>query len=307
MIKRVSLYFEPYAWERLNRYLSYLLLSGKPFYELPTMNDLIESMVVYVSKHMPGVSISGTDLIPYIAGSPSLPTNDRMIASVYEKGRIAFNLTSRTEKALKQIREINKRNVAYINDEVIPEETTDPILIRACIYYLIVDSSNDFLPDLYFTFLFDLGTSMLPLDLWLKDEEIDAMNEKEKNNLRKISWDEGIITHLHQGLCSVVFSPEPNNPVDIFVSEIPEGILKGPSYKSHGFSFNYIQALIGFRALIVGKTYDLSLPEILRGFTISERNVREFTDCLMIMKKYSRSLILGGVQKMEAEEKLLSS
>ncbi len=303
MRNRISLYFEPYAWERLNRYLSYLLLSGKPFYELPTMNDLIEDAVVYVAKHMTGVAITGTDLMPYITGTGALPIKDTLSGRAYEKGRIAFNLTPRGEKALKQIRETNKEIVNSIHDELIPEGTSDPVLIRSCAYYLIADSSTYFFADLYFTFLFDLGTSMLPLNLSISDEEINAMTELEKNNLRKVSWDEGLIAYLRRSMALVLLQRETKV---IPVSEMPEKTLRGNDYQSHGFSFNYIQAFIGFVAVQVGKSHDLSLPEILRGFSIHENDISAFIQCLLTIQRYSRSLILGSVKEMETEEKNLS-
>jgi len=302
MTKRVSLYFEPYAWERLNRYLSYLPLSGKPFYELPTMNDLVEGMVVYVSRLMPGLAISADDLIPYIAGNQSLPPKDKMIASAYEKGRIAFNMTPKTDEALKRIRETNRRYVEKedIGELLIPEDATDPILIRACVYYLIMEPSVEFLTDLYFPFLFDLRPSSLS-SITMRDTEISALSEKEKNNLRKISWDEGIARTLYRDLCDELFPIVHQD--EITVSQIPEKALKESTYQSRGFSFNYVQALIGFRSLMIGKTYDLSLPEILRGFSISDRVIREFSDGIGTMIKYSKNFILGKSQKTETEKK----
>ena len=50
MIKKISLYFDPYAWESLHRLVSLLLVSGKPLNELPNMNDVIEGTVIYVSR-----------------------------------------------------------------------------------------------------------------------------------------------------------------------------------------------------------------------------------------------------------------
>ena len=177
------------------------------------------------------------------------------------------------------------------------------LAIRSCAYYLIADSSTYFFADLYFTFLFDLGTSMLPLNLSISDEEINAMTELEKNNLRKVSWDEGLIAYLRRSMALVLLQRETKV---IPVSEMPEKTLRGNDYQSHGFSFNYIQAFIGFVAVQVGKSHDLSLPEILRGFSIHENDISAFIQCLLTIQRYSRSLILGSVKEMETEEKNLS-
>lgn len=39
-----------------------------------------------------------------------------------------------------------------IEEQLIPEDATDPILIRVCVYYFIMDTSDWFLKDLFFCF-----------------------------------------------------------------------------------------------------------------------------------------------------------
>ena len=259
MVRRVSLYFEPYAWEKMNRYLSLLLLSGKPMYDLPTMNDLIEGMVVHVSREMSGLGISTTDLLPYIEGFPTFISKTHLTNELYNKGRMAFAVTPRLEKNLSTIRDLSKdwadREIGLSS----LERVSDPILIRSCAYYIVENTPVSFNDNLYFSFLFGLRPQIFSFNLNKYTDEISDLTDIEKNNLRKVIWDSGVIKDVNIML-EYEFSEE-NKDIGFSAN-----FIKNSYYHSKGFNFDYLIAYIGFVAYSMANLRDLSIPELIIDF-----------------------------------------
>ena len=287
--KRISLYFDPYAWERLNRYLSLLLLSGKPMYDLPSMNDLIEGMLVYVSSMLSGLSISGNDIMPFIEDGFSVPSGNYSVSIKYNKGRIAFNVTQRTEKAIQDMRNASSNFNKLEIDEDFLQSVSDPILIRDCVYYVLTQPYNDFDQNLFVSFLFGFRPMALPLrykrnDMLYKIEnETRNLLEYEKNNLRKIIWDEGII----KGILGTLGASE-DHFGHIYLNADNVG---NPEFQSRGFDFSYYSAFIGFVAFKHSRKTDMQVPGLLIHFEIDDSDIREFFNLLEKMKEISADFI----------------
>jgi hypothetical protein len=285
MANRISLYFEPYAWERLNRYLSLLLLSGKPMYDLPTMNDLIEGMVVHVANLYSGLAVSSNDLSPYIEGIlPSIsPSNLKNIR--YNKGRIAFNVSPRTKMAIQDMR---KHGVFFSksgSDENFLEKVSDPILIRACVYFELSQGYSSFDENLYFSFLFGFRPLALSFDKSQFKNEVLYLTEFEKNNLRMISWDDGIIRQLSKDLNN--YSEGNNFSAREETAYLPPGEVENPKYQSRGFDFSYFSGFVGFVALRNSRTSDLPVPSLLTDFKVPYDYIKSYTDQLENILKLS--------------------
>lgn len=291
--KRISLYFDPFAWERLNRYLSLLLLSGKPMYDLPSMNDLIEGMVVYVSNMLSGLSISGNDIMPFIEDGFSVPSGNYSVSIQYNKGRIAFNVTQRTETAIQDMRNASSKFNKLGKDEDFLQNVSDPILIRACVYYVLTQPYNDFDQNLFVSFLFGFRPMALPLrykrnDMLYKIEnETRNLSESEKNNLRKIIWDEGII----KGILGTLSANEDH--FGHFYLSLDDAIKL--EYQSRGFDFNYYSAFIGFAAFRRSRKSDMQVPVLLIHFGIDESDISEFDSLLEKVKEISADFISSRI------------
>ena len=281
MVRRVSLYFEPYAWEKMNRCLSLLLLSGKPMYDLPTMNDLIEGMVIYVSRAMSGLEITTTDLLPYIEGFPTFISKTHLTNEQYNKGRMAFALTPRLEKALSTIRNLSKQWVDEKVDTSSLDGVSDPILIRSCAYYILESSPGLFYDNLYFSFLFGLRPEILSFNPNKYKEEIWDLTDIEKNNLRKVMWDEGVIVGLDVML-EYATSKDDSRHTSLLD-------FKGSDYHSKGFNFDYLLAYIGFVAFSRAYKQNLSIPELIVDFNPKKTpyDHRTFIYLLTNMKEIS--------------------
>lgn len=299
MTKRISLYFEPYAWEKLNRYLSLLLLSGKPMYDLPTMNDLIEGMVVHVSQLQPGLAVTSFDLLPYIEGGLPVISKDISMRTSYNKGRIAFNVTPRTERAIQEMRHFSKFFFEEKSDEDFLKGVSDPILIRACVYYELSRNDYDFYENLYFSFLFGLRPYVLSFEDSNFKEEVEYLTDDEKKNLRKISWDEGIIMGLFRELSSY----ETHYEYALHHIYIPPEDVKDPSYQSRGFDFNYLSAFIGYAAFRRSISGDLPIPGLLMKFEAFTADVKKYTDQLENIRKISYDF---NVMKVNSETTTVS-
>lgn len=287
MGKRISLYFEPYAWERMNRCLALLLLSGKPLYDLPSMNDLIEGMVVHVSSLYSTATVGEKDLLPYIERGLSAFSKNTLTNASYDKGRIAFNVTSRTETSIKTMRKTSREFLKLkIGDDFL-KEVSDPILIRACVYYEIAEKSSDFYVNLYFSFLFGLRPYAISFDHLKFKHEINFLNVDEKNNLRKISWDEGIIKNIFEMLTTVdessYYTIENSPPMPY----LDPGSVENPAFRSRGFDFNYLAAFIGFIFFRRSIENDLTIPAVTVEFVIEKAEIKYYSDCLKEIGKIS--------------------
>lgn len=332
MVKRLSLYFEPAVWEKLNLILAALPLSGKPFYELPTMNDLIEGAVVWVAKHSQGMNYTSNELVPFIEGRFEVPKSQY---SRGIKGRISFAVTERLESALKTIREVNattaKEKIDYFFSDV-----SDAILIRACVYAVlflaepteVFVGSKDFFINCYFSYLYNLRpVSVLfdeEYDLWVKKywkeiekgtgelpqlsyhmkEELNVLNAEEKDSLRRISWDEGIIRSL------VETKKDSSGPVvsDLAKQLDNEQFFTSSRFTSRGFNFNYALAYIGFNAYEEIFTDGLSIPEViwevqnLGTSYISFQNAGEFVRYIWDAKQMSTVFNVLSLTQQELDQ-----
>lgn len=266
MSKRLSLYFEPYAWERLNRYLSYLLLSGKPMYELPTMNDLIEGMVVYVSQEITDGLLPAIEFSSFFESLPSKFSKKRFYSKEKDKGRMAFNITEVTEDAINEIRRVDAERKREDNlERFLPDDATDPLVVRACVYYIVTGFHPEFIDQLYFSFLYNIRPSMLGRGrTWGFD--YDRMTDQEKVNAEKISWDDSVL----EPLFNLEKSPDlPEKDPAAWRWDMVHAYswlkieARNTTVVSRGFGFDYKEAFLGYHAMREGIDADLSLPELL--------------------------------------------
>lgn len=243
MVSRLSLYFEPYVWEKLNRYLSYLLLSGKPSYELPSMNDLIEGITVFVSGEFARSDTSDEYFLSFMDEGSLKKTRTN---NLLERGRIAFNFTTRTQDALTRIRSSIATTTTGLS-------VTDPMLIRTCVHYVVFSGAAqwDFYMQTYVLFLYNLRPGLLsfvPKDF---EKEIVYFSETEKQNLRKIVWDDSTVTQLQY-----------DDDSFLTVSTLRK-YIKDPGFDSKGFAFNYAAAHTGAQLMMHGMMEETPLPELL--------------------------------------------
>ncbi len=267
MSKRLWLYFETYAWERMNRYLSYLLMSGKPFYELPTMNDLVEAMVVYVSREIIDGHITPKDFSQFFGELPSNHSKNKFNLTGKDKGRIGFNITRITEDAITEIRKIdNKYRGKEKSNSLLPDGVTDPLVIRACAYYVVTGFRPNFIDQVYFSFLYNIRPSML-ISTKTVNFEFEYMTEQERFNVKKIAWDDSVLKPLlYVRLVPHSYPSEPKiqvrKPEMESIARLDIGSIDGPMF-SRGFGFDYREAFIGYAAIRNGVKSDVNLPHLL--------------------------------------------
>ena len=235
-------------------------------YDLPSMNDLIEGMVVYVSKLHRGLSVSSTDLLPFIEEGGRPFPNDNTIGKHYSKGRLAFNVTPRSEEAIRDMRKNSADNFREGIDEDFLKAVSDPVLIRACVYYVISQMYCEFHDNLYVSFLFGFRPFALSFGVMSSGikNEIPLLTELEKNNLRKIAWDEGIIKDLYDNLYNDLGDED---PVDATT----------PIYQSRGFDFSYYYAFVGYVVFRISLAQDRPAPPLLVRLFIDEGDIKRFT------------------------------
>lgn len=276
MIKKISLYFDPYAWESLHRLVSLLLVSGKPLNELPNMNDVIEGTVIYVSRMLERGSID-VYFLEYVQGytrrkiTPSDPS-----FSYKDKGRMALRMSEPIISAVKSIR--CSRTLKSLKEDGEPSSNqinsiSDAILIRSCVYY-ILDSPilMDFLMSLYMSNLFDIPPCSVYLQYESVEKESALIPNKVKDRLMMILWDQSIIFNLldvfrirHSG--SGIMSEHLQNRKFMDKSNIISyGDTPDLAFQSKAFHFNYLSAMYGW--LILGYfEYDISEVTILKLIT----------------------------------------
>lgn len=259
MARRISLYFDPKAWETMNLILSHLMASGKPLYDMPSMNDLIEGMVVFTLRTIETSPSTLTDLLPYTLGPPSAVMKDRLTGVVNDKGRIAFGVSSRTINSLAKIRELNGAANKKGSGQYLPTDLTDPILIRACVYY-VIDSDYfwEFFMDLYISSLYNFRPFILAFDLERYKEGLPELSERERDSLHKIVWDDSVISSLSSLGKNSLFKRKSDFHLNLTD-------LRSMEYQSRASNFNYYGAMMSFYALLLFDIRDTTMPEIITG------------------------------------------
>ena len=208
-ISKLSLYFKKETMNELTRMKDLLILTGLPSNELPDMNEFIDSIISYVKNIITAFPGEKERLKEYSKGIIRRTT--REIAD--EKIRIDKEETEEEEKeninTKKEEKETGTARFLYRTTEEEKEnlntirnmakiETTDPMLIRTIIEYTLIEKI-DKRTILYFNTLGTIYkiTPKTVTDLfYIKENEekeyLKTINEKNKEQLRKIAWDHGI-------------------------------------------------------------------------------------------------------------------
>lgn len=274
MTKKISLYFDPYVWGTLHRMISLLLVSGKPLNELPSMNDLLESAIIFVSRHIEKEPVQLLPLSKYTEGMTVNGTISKKTPMTRgDKGRMAFRTSTRVIDALRKIRETKAIVGDADNVSVISDSVSDAILIRSCVYYLIDSPSLlDFFFNLYISILFDLKAAPLYIrgvgpenDL---ESYIELLNNEEKENLRMVLWDQSIITYL------TTLPSEESHDYFSEKSIRKQGSDPDPFFQSRAFNFNYLTAMIGWLIISHFEILDVTIPEIITNFSYIYKKVK---------------------------------
>ena len=281
MTNKISLYFDPYAWESLHRLVPLLLVSGKPLNELPNMNDVIEGIVVYVSENSLTDERDVAYLINYVQGI-SIIRNVRPNPhkSRKEKGRMAFRINKRTIDALVMIKDAMRTFVKKGDymlygieelDKELPIKTSDAILIRSCVYFLLSSHNalDGFFMNLYLSTLFDIPPSSVDFEDNYTEGELQLIDEEVKEKLRMIQWDQSVILQFVEPDGIPKLPPEDlgmliRKPFSISKETIlREGIDPHPIYESVAFNFNYMTALIGWVFISLSEIDKVTIYEMI--------------------------------------------
>ncbi len=267
MVKKISLYFDPYAWDTLHRLVSLLLVSGKALNSLPTMNDVIEGAVSYTAKMIEKDLKQYKFFFRYTQGlSIRNPNLSKPIMNHKDKGRMAFRMSENVKFSIDRIRNVKSFENSEDPNMDLLKGISDAILVRSCIYYLLESPFLlDFLLIMYLSTLFDVSVPSINFRSKSIEEEVSCMTEEAKENLRMILWDEPIILSLTNP--NGVADPKNdltteylrNNAVMDLETIKKQGSTPDPAYQSRAFDFNYLTAAVGWLIL---SYFDISLVTI---------------------------------------------
>lgn len=285
MLRRISLYFEPKAWERLNRLLSLLMLSGKQLYDLPSMNDVVESMIIRVNQWIKNNEIEVMALLPYISGTPPISIADDLIGFVGDRGRMAFNVSHRAEKALSEIRERSVSDCDKGISEELGENVSDASLIRACVYCTL-ESENvlDFFVDLYVYSLYNLRAYIFPIDKNAYHEHVKELSTAETDNLRRIAYDEPVINDVSEKIKKELFKRKTDFKIDPI-------LMYGIEFHSRSFNFNYYSAMIGYFAILESGVSLSTIPQVMANLVNGLGTGADWKSVFDLMRDYADTLL----------------
>ena len=274
MVKKISLYFDPYAWDTLHRLVSLLLVSGKALNSLPTMNDVIEGAVSYTAKMIEKDLKQYKFFFRYTQGlSIRNPNLSKPIMNHKDKGRMAFRMSENVKLSIDRIRNVKPFENSEDPNMDLLKGISDAILIRSCIYYLLESPFLlDFLLIMYLSTLFDVSVPSINFRSKSIEEEVSDMTEEAKENLRMILWDKPIILSLTNpnGVADqkndLTTEYLRNNAVLDLETIKKQGSTPDPAYQSRAFDFNYLTAAVGWLILSYFDVSEVTLPELAISF-----------------------------------------
>ncbi len=308
MIKKISLYFDPYAWDTMHRLVSLLLVSGKALNSLPTMNDVIEGAVAYTSKKIETDLTQYKYFLRYTQGlSISNPKLSKPTMNHKEKGRMAFRMSENVKSSIDRIRSVKSFESSEGMNMDLLKGVSDAILIRSCIYYLLESPFLlDFFLIMYLSTLFDISVPSINFRSKSIEEEVSTMSEEAKENLRMILWDEPIIRSLVNP--NSVIDPKDdltteylrnNNLIDLETIK-RRGSTPDPTYQSRTFDFNYLTAAVGWLILNYFEISEVTIHELITNFLDTfRRSIEEDKE------EHSLTYILAIVPFIDALDSVL--
>jgi hypothetical protein len=199
--RKVSLYLRRETMNELLRLKNLIILAGKATSETPEMNEYISGIIAYTSKILREYPPERERFQEFMKGKVRPTTRENEIESIdsdeepEEYGRIEITEEEKgTARFLYKISEIEEKELKEIT-ELSKTETTAGILIRTVIEYCLREKIDKKSITLYF-FLSTLYNISIQTTITLfftknEDEDIKKINRKDKEALRKITWDHG--------------------------------------------------------------------------------------------------------------------
>ena len=205
---KLSMYFKKETMNELIRMKDLLILTGLPSNELPDMNEFIDSIIVYVKNIIREYPGDRERLEEYSRGIIRRTTREMEDEKIKidqeeieeEEENINSNREEKetgTARFLYRTTEEEKDNLNSIRN-LAKIEMTDPMLIRTITEFCLIEKV-DKESILWYNFIatiYKITPKTLIELLFIKENEeeqyIKKINEKDKEQLRKIAWDHGI-------------------------------------------------------------------------------------------------------------------
>lgn len=285
-MSRTSLYFSPESWWAMNNMLSLTALSGRPVLELPTMNDLIEDMVIYSGWVIDAKPELVKDLMSDAEGDILSFIKSNIYQTTGLKGRMAFNISKKTQRVLDHLNSVKDILGRKVNNGANHYRLTTPMLIRNCVYFVLNSPYLfDFFTWFYISSLYGLTLFVTQFNvnyslLYLFSEEemsklteiIPFEDEFSKDSIRLIPMDQEVIFLLDKTIKHMMENQReimPSKDVKYDQAKIDIELrfdsakMKGMEYASRYFNFNYYEAASGYYILSHFNPLIATLPEII--------------------------------------------
>lgn len=205
---KLSMYFKKETMNELIRMKDLLILTGLPSNELPDMNEFIDSIISYVKNIIRNYPGDRERLEEYSRGIIRRTTREMEDEKIKidqeeieaEEENINSNREEKetgTARFLYRTTEEEKDNLNSIRN-LAKIEMTDPMLIRTITEFCLIEKI-DKEGILWYNFIATIykitPKTLIELLLIKENEEeqyLKKINEKDKEQLRKIAWDHGI-------------------------------------------------------------------------------------------------------------------
>ncbi len=199
--RKISLYFKRETMNELLRLKSLIILTGKTTNELPEMNEYISGIIAYTSKILKEYPAERERLQEFMNGKirpttredekEAIDSNEdleeygKIEITEEEKGtaRFLYKISEDEERELKEIIELTKI------------ETSEGILIRTITEFALKEKIDKKSITVYF-FISTLYRISIQTTITLffsdnEEEDLKKINRKDKEALRRITWDHG--------------------------------------------------------------------------------------------------------------------
>jgi hypothetical protein len=312
-MSRTSLYFSPESWWAMNNMLSLTALSGRPVLELPTMNDLIEDMVIFSGWVIDAKPDLVKDLMSDFEGDILSSIKSNIYPTSGSKGRMAFNVSKKTQIVLDRLNSVKDQLGRKLNNGTNHYRLTTPMLIRNCVNFVL---NSPYLFD-FFTWFYI--SSLYGLTLFIKQFNVDYSllylfskeemsklteiipfeDESSKDSLRLIPMDQEVIFLLDKTIEHMMENQREITPSkDVKYDQAKMDIelrfnsakMKGTEYASRYFNFNYYEAASGYYILSHFNPLITTLPEIIS--KIREEPLRSNEDDFLWIEHFLSAISL---------------
>lgn len=187
--------------DELLRLKSLIILTGKTTNEMPEMNEYISGIITYTSKILKEYPAERERFQEFMNGKVRPTTREDEIESIdssedseeygkietadEEQGtaRFLYKISENEETELKEIMDLSK------------VETTEGIMIRTTIEFCLLEKIDKKSITLYFyistLYKISIQTTLTLFFSNNEEEDLKKINRKDKEALRKITWDHG--------------------------------------------------------------------------------------------------------------------